>query len=351
MPTVSFGRGSRRIATIVAGLVAGVLAVSYARADAVADFYKNKQITLLVGSDPGGGYDLLARLVSRHIGRHMPGRPSVIVENMPGAGSILLSNRVYNTAPKDGTFIGLVQRGVLLAQLTKQPNVHFDLDKFNWIGSVSSEVSVVSAWHVAPVKTFKDTQERDTIVGGTGPTSDTEASARLLNAIAGTRFKIISGYPGTADVLLAMERGELEGIVDLSWGEMKSKNARLLADKKLRIIAQNTMVKSPELPDVPLVLDYLRKESDRPVAELFYAVKEVARPILSAPGIPAERVEALRNAFDTMVRDPDFLADATNNRLDLTPSGHAAVASFVHLTKTSPPEVRARLAEILNPAR
>ena len=320
-------------------------------ADSVADFYKGKQVTFLVGSDPGGGYDLLARLVARHLGRFIPGNPNIIVENMPGAGSVLLSNRVYNIAPKDGTVIGLVQRGVLISQLTGQPGVHYDLGKFNWIGSVTAETSLVTTWQTTPIKSLKDAQEHEVIVGGTGRTSDTEAAARLLNAVAGTKFKIVSGYPGTSDVLLALERGELEGVVDLSWAEIKAKNAEHLASKRFTFLAQNALVKSPELPDVPLALDYVRNAADRPVAELFYAVKSIARPILSAPGIPPERVAALRNAFDAMVADPDFMADARKNKLDLLPAEHTAIERFIDETKSARPEVRQRLTEILNPAQ
>ena len=327
------------------------MASPIAQADPVADFYRSKQITFLVGSDPGGGYDLLARLVARHLGHFIPGGPAVIVENMPGAGSILLSNRVYNIAPKDGTVIGLVQRGVLISQLTNQPGVHYDLEKFNWIGSVSAETSLVTAWHSAPIKSIKDAQEQEVIVGGTGRTSDSEASARMLNAVIGTKFKIVSGYPGTSDVMLAMERGELEAVVDLSWAEIKSKNAELLASKSIIFLAQNALTKSPELPDVPLAIDYLRNEADRPVAELYFAVKAVARPILSAPGIPAERVAALRNAFDTMAKDPEFLADAKRSKLDLLPADHTVVENFVERTKHAPADVRRRLTEILNPAQ
>jgi tripartite-type tricarboxylate transporter receptor subunit TctC len=342
-----------RLSTLGKWLVVTALlaaAPAQALADSVADFYKGKQITLLVGSDPGGGYDLLARLVARHLGSFIPGNPSVIVENMPGAGSILLSNRVYNIAPKDGTVIGLVQRGVLISQLTGQPGVHYDLGKFNWIGSVTSETSLVATWHTAPVKTMKDAQQQEVIVGGTGRTSDTEAAARLLNAVAGTKFKIVSGYPGTSDVLLALERGELEGIIDLSWAEIKAKNAEHLASGHFTFLAQNALTKSPELPNVPLALDFIQKESDRPVAELFYAVKAIARPILSAPGIPAERVAALRNAFDTMINDADYKADAAKSKLDLLPAGHAAIEHFIEETKEAPPQVRQRLTEILNPA-
>ena len=333
----------------LAGAMA-LLTCAGARADAVADFYKGKQITFLVGSDPGGGYDQLARLVARHLGQFIPGAPSVIVENMPGAGSVLLSNRVYNTAPKDGTVIGLVQRGVLLSQLTGQPGVHYELEKFNWLGSVTSEISLVTVWKTSPVQSMADVLQRETIVGGTGGTADSEASARMLNAVAGAKFKIVSGYPGTADVLLAMERGELEGLADLSWSEIKGKGGKLM-DGSLRFLSQNALAKAIDLPDVPLSLEFVRNEADRPVAEIYYAVKAVARPILSAPGVPPERVAALRAAFDAMTRDPGYLADAKMGKLEPEPSDYRAIEAFLARARAASPEVKARLTEILNPKR
>ncbi len=344
-----------RIALNVRGLLGAIAALamaasSPAHADAVADFYHGKQITFLVGSDPGGGYDLLARLVARHLGQFIPGNPSVIVENMPGAGSVLLSNRVYNTAPKDGTVIGLVQRGVLISQLTSQPGVHFDLAKFNWIGSVTSEISLVTAWKTSPINSIADAIAREMVVGGTGGTADSEASARMLNAIAGTRLKIVSGYPGTADVVLAMERGEVEGLADLSWAEIKAKGGKL-TDGSLKYLSQNALAKAPDLPDVPLSMDFLRSEADRPAAEIYYAVKGVARPILSAPGIPAERVAALRAAFDAMVRDEAYLADARLGKLDPQPADYRAVEAFVARANGASDDVRTRLTAILNPRR
>jgi len=325
----------------------GLLASAPAKADPVADFYRGKQITFLVGSDPGGGYDLLARLVARHLGQFIPGNPGVIVENMPGAGSILLSNRVYNTAPKDGTVIGLVQRGVLLSETTGQPGVHYDLSKFNWIGSVNAEVSMVTAWHTAPVNSFADLRTIGMVVGGTGATSDSEASARMLIALTGAKLTVVSGYPGTADVILAMERGELQGIADLSWPELKAKGGKY-TDGSLKFLAQNELVKSPDMPNVPLTIEFVQNASDKPVAELFWAIKQVARPILSGPNIPPERVAALRDGFDAMVKDPGFLDDAKAMKLELAPSGHASVEAYLAKTKAASPEVKARLTEILN---
>jgi tripartite-type tricarboxylate transporter receptor subunit TctC len=194
-----------------------------ARADPVADFYRGKQIILMVGSSPGGGYDAVARVVARHLGKLVPGNPNIIVQNTPGGGSIIMSNRIYRVEPQDGTVLGLVQRGVLLAQLIKQPNVQFDITKFNWIGSVSPDTSLVVAWNSAPVKSVQDLLVKQLIVGGTGATSDLEASARLLNATIGTKLKIVSGYPGQADVLLAIERGEIQGSADWSWSEIKTR--------------------------------------------------------------------------------------------------------------------------------
>jgi tripartite-type tricarboxylate transporter receptor subunit TctC len=275
----------------------------------------------------------------------------MVVENMPGAGSVLLSNRIYNIAPKDGTFLGLVQRGVLISQLTSQNGVHYDLSKFNWIGNVSTEISLITAWKNSPINSIQDVFKREMVVGGTGATADSEASARILNGLAGAKFKIVSGYPGTADVVLAMQRGELEGLADLSWSEIKSKNATMLATHDFKFLAQNALEKSPELPDIPLSMDFVTNPADKPVAELYYAMKSVARPILSAPGIPAERVEALRAAFDKMVLDEDFQNDWRSAKLDLNPTNYKSIDAFISRATSASPDVRARLTEILSPKR
>jgi tripartite-type tricarboxylate transporter receptor subunit TctC len=329
-------------------LVFGGSIVTPAGAQSAADFYHGKQITFMVGSSPGGGYDAIARLVARHLGKHIPGNPGVIVQNTPGGGSLTMSNRIYHVEPQDGTVLGLVQRGVLLAQLTKQPNVRFEVTKFNWIGSVSPDTSLVVAWHTAPVKTVQDLLAMQLIVGGTGVTSDLEASARLLNATMGAKFKIVSGYPGQADVLLAMERGETQGSADWSWSEIKSRQASYLKDKKINLILQNALKKSPELPDVPLALDFIKDETDHKVAEIYFGVKQVARPVLAGPGVPADRLALLRDAFMALKDDAEFKADAEKVGLD-DPTPAAGIDDFLKLATSASPAVVSRLTGILNP--
>ncbi len=260
------------LAAMALALIAGAMG-GPAGAQSTADFYHGKQIILMVGSSPGGGYDAVGRAVARHLGSHIPGNPAIIVQNTPGGGSITMSNRIYRQEPQDGTVLGLVQRGVLLAPLTKEPNAQFDIAKLNWIGSVSPVTSVVVAWHTAPVKTVQDLLAKTFIVGGTGATSDLEATARLLNATIQAKFKIISGYPGTADVLLAMERGEVQGAADWSWSEIKTTRANLLREKKINIILQDGLTKAPDLPDVPLAIDLIKNERDRKVAELYLGLR------------------------------------------------------------------------------
>jgi tripartite-type tricarboxylate transporter receptor subunit TctC len=335
-------------AALCVGLIAGMMG-GPAGAQNAADFYGGRQITLMVGASPGGGYDAIGRAVARHLGQHIPGHPTIVVENTPGGGSISMSNRIYRQAPQDGTILGLVQRGVLLAQLTKEANAQFDLGKFNWIGSVSPVTSVVVAWHTAPVKTAQDLLAKQLIVGGTGVTSDLEATARLLNATIGSKLKIISGYPGTADVLLAMERGEVQGSADWSWQELKTTRADLLRDKKVNVVLQDGLAKAPDLPAVPLAIDHIRNETDREVARLYLGLKSVARPILAGPGVPADRVTALRAAFVALKSDPAYRADAEKLGLE-EPTPSDKIDAFIALTKSASPQVGDRLAQILNPA-
>ncbi len=331
-------------------VLVGSLQAASAGAQSAVDFYPGKQIILMVGSSPGGGYDAIARVVARHLGQHVPGNPSIIVQNTPGGGSITMSNRIYRTEPQDGTVLGLVQRGVLLAQLLKQSNVQFDVTKFNWIGSVSPDTSLVVAWNTAPVKTVQDLLVKELIVGGTGATSDLESSARLLNATIGAKFKIVSGYPGQADVLLAMERGEIQGSADWSWSEIKTRHLDYVKDGKINLILQNALRKTPDLPNVPLAMDFIKDKTDRKAAELYFGLKQIARPILAGPGVPADRLETLRKAFMALKDDAEYEADAKRIGLDdPTPAGE--IDSFVKAAAAASPEVVRRLTEILNPGK
>jgi tripartite-type tricarboxylate transporter receptor subunit TctC len=320
-----------------------------ASAQSVADFYHGRQMTLMVGSSPGGGYDAVARLVARNLGRHIPGNPNIIVQNTPGGGSITMSNRIYRGTAQDGTILGLVQRGVLLAQLEKQPGVQFDISKINWIGSVSPEVGVVVSWETSAVKTVQDLLTKQLIVGGTGVTSDIEASARLLNAAIGAKFKIVSGYAGQADVLLAMERGEIEGSADWSWSEIKARHSTYLEQKKINLILQDSLRKAPDLPDVPLAMDFVKDETDRKVAELYFGLKQIARPIMAGPGVPPDRLDAIRKAFLALKDDAEFKADAEKSGIEVDPTPATEIDAYVKLVTTASPEVMRRLIDTLNP--
>ena len=246
---------SRRIETSSTFLAAAFIAFSSlqsgAQADPVAQFYEGKTISFIVGAANGGGYDAQARLLASHMGRFLPGSPNVVVQNMPGAGSLQAANFLYNLAPKDGSTIALLQRGILSTRFVNPEGARFDLGKFNWIGNMSSEAGVVLAWHSTPFNTFEDLKKQDFLVGGTGPMIDTETTPYILNALLGTRFKVITGYKGTGDTSLAMERGELHGMGDWSWSNVKTRRPDYFRDNKVRVLAQMSAEKLPDLPDVP----------------------------------------------------------------------------------------------------
>ena len=314
----------------------------------VAEFYAGKQISLLVGASAGGGYDHLGRLTSKHLGKHIPGHPTVVVQNMPAAGSLVATNHIAHTAPRDGTMIALVQRGMLLAKLTNPTGVRFEVGQLNWLASLASETGVTLAWHTAPHRTLKDLMEQELIVGGI-VNVDPETTPKLLNALVGTRYKVVLGYPGTREILLAMERGEVQGIGDSSWSSIKRSRPDWLRDKKVRVLIQAALEKDPELPDVPSVLDLMKTESDRTVMQLYLTQKTIARPIVAPPGLPADRLAALRAAFAALVQDKEFLADAAKSHMDIDPIPGAAVDKVIALIAGTPPDIAARYATLMAP--
>jgi tripartite-type tricarboxylate transporter receptor subunit TctC len=292
----------------------------------------------------GGGYDALARLLARHLGRLIPGNPTVIVQNMPAAGSLAAANLIANTAPKDGLTISLIQRGMLLTRLINPSAVRFDLAKLNWIGNLSSEVGVAFAWHTSKHKTAKDLFERELIVGGhTGV--DPELTPRLYNAVLGTKFKIVTGYNGTADIGLAIERGEVEGIGDWSWSSLKKQKPDWIRDRKITMLLQSGLQNDPELPDVPNALEFAKTDSDRRVIELFLTQKKIARPIIAPPGVPLERLATLRAAMAALAHDQAFLADVEKSGLEADPISGEAVDKVVALIESTPPDVADRYAK------
>jgi len=316
----------------------------------VESFYAGKQITLVVGADTGGGYDALGRLMSRHLGEHIPGKPGIIVQNQPAAGSLVAANNLYNTAPKDGSVIGFVQRGMMIAHLTNPAGVHFDIAKFNWLGSLATETAVSMAWATAPVQKTEDLFTKELIVGGeTGV--DPETTPRLYNALIGTKFKIVNGYNGTTEIALAMERGEVQGIGDWSWSSFKVQRPTWLPDHKVNLLLQGGLVRDPELPNLPNALDFVKGDTERKVMELFLAQKQAARPVLAPPGIPADRLAALRKAFMDMAADPAFTEDAAKARLSVNPTSGESITRVVELIAKTPKPISQRLTDILGTAK
>lgn len=334
--------------SVMAGLILAALPLA-SRADTVADFYTGKTINVLVGSDAGGGYDAQARLMSRHLGRFVPGNPAVVVQNVPGAGGILAANRIYNVNAQDGTFMAFIQRGILTSQLTNQQGVHYEVAKFHWIGNFASETAVAVSWHDSPVKTVNDLFTHELIVAGTGVTGDNESSARLFNALIGTKFKIVAGYRGTNEAILALERGEVQGLADWAWSNVKTRKGDYLRDHKINILMQSALVKEPDLPNVPLASEFVKNDLDRQAMQLYFAQKTIARPSMVGPGVPADRVAALRTAFVTMAKDPHFKEDAEKSKLEVAPTSYETVNKLVDLISTTSPEVAARLTDAMTP--
>lgn len=334
---------------LISAMAALILPVCAANAAAEPSFYTGKQITLIAGSAVGGGYDLLTRLVARHLGRHITGNPSILVQNMPAAASLAATNYIYSTAAKDGTVIALIQRGMLLAKLTNPSGVRFEIDKLNWIGSINSEIGLVVAWHTAPHRSAQDLFERELIVGGHAGV-EPELTPRLYNALLGTKFRIVTGYNGTAEIALAMERGEVFGIGDWSWTSLKKVRPDWLRDKKVRLLMQVGLQRDPELKDLPTALDFVRTDADRKVLELFFTQKTVARPVVAPPGVPAERLATLRAAFAALGKDQEFLADAEKSGLEAAPLAGEAVDRVIALIASTPPELAERLAKTIVPA-
>jgi tripartite-type tricarboxylate transporter receptor subunit TctC len=281
-------------------------------AQSVADFYKGRTVTILVGSDVGGGYDLTARTLAHHLARHIPGQPTIIVQNKPGASSIVATNYVYEIAPKDGTVLAAVQRPIPFQTLFGDAGVRFDVRKMQWLGSTTNELGVVVAWHTAPQRSADDLFTSEMVIGGTGPATDPELFPRAMNHVLGTRFRIVSGYKGQAQVALAMEREEIQGSGNWSFSDIEKGHADWIAGKKIKMLLQLGLAKvtSPALRDVPLIMDITRTPAQRQVFEALMGMKALGRPYFVAPGVPKDRADALRAAFMATMKDPDFLDEA-----------------------------------------
>jgi tripartite-type tricarboxylate transporter receptor subunit TctC len=293
---------------------------------------------MVIGYTAGGGYDLYARLLARFIGRHIPGNPSVVPQNMPGAGSLRAANYLYSVAPKDGSVIGTFGRSVAAEPLIG--NAQFDSRSFAWLGSIATNVSVCATWHTSPVKSWPDVFTTPFTLGGEGPGSDPDSFALLLKGVFGAKARLVTGYPGGNEVNLAMERGEVDGRCGWSWDSIKSTRADWLRDKKLNLLAVFSLERAPDMsPDVPLVGELTPNDEARRVLRVHLAGQQLGRPFVAPPGIPEERRIALRAAFDATMRDPEFVAETVKARLEVNPTAGAEIDRLLAELYTTPKEV------------
>ena len=327
-------------------LVAAGLAAALTQAQAQEPFYKGKTISLIIASNASGGYDTYGRLLSRHMGAHLAGNPSFVVQNMPGAGGIRAANHLYNVAPKDGTVIGIFDQAVFLNQLLGVAGLRSDVAKFNWIGRMIGNSAVLFAWHTAQVKKIEDAFTQELIVAASGSSSRLNWTA--LNALTGTKLKLLTGYEGPATAKIAMERGEVEAL-SLPWPVLRNENRDWLSQKKINLLLQAGIEKNADLPQLPRMLDLAKNEEDRKVLEIFAAPSLVGRSFVAPPGVPKERVDELRAAFMEMVKAPEFLAEVEKMNFDIDPLPGAQLQAFFDKADYPPPLIE-RAKEIAKTA-
>jgi len=316
-------------------------------AQSPAEFYRGKRIDLAIGYSVGGGYDLYARLIARHLGKHIPGNPEVVPKNMEGAGGMRLANWLASAAPKDGTVIGATSRAMAFEPLLGNKAAQYDGTKVIWIGSANDEVSVCVAWHTSGVRTFADAQAKEITVGAGGVAEDTYQFPAILNSMFGAKFKMVTGYPGGTEINLAMERGEVQGRCGFPWSTVKATRQNWLDEKKINLLMQFSLNKHADLPDVPLVTDLARTDEERQILKLIFGRQVLGRPYAAPPGVPKARADALRKAFMDTMADKDFLAEVEKAKLEITAVPGERIESMVlDIYRTTPPAVAAKAAAL-----
>jgi tripartite-type tricarboxylate transporter receptor subunit TctC len=314
--------------------------------DDVAAFFKGKTLRLVVGVGVGSGYDINARLLARHMAAHVPGEPTIIVQNQPGAGSLAMTNALYNSGPFDGTAIGASFNGMPTTPLLQPGGARFDPVRINWLGSTNRETQAMYVWHTAPARVLEDAKARETVIGAQAPGSTQFDYPILANSLFGFKFKVVTGYESTPKIHLAMESGEVHGTI-ANWSTLKALNPNWVPERKIRILAQWALKKNSELGDVPLFLDLATTDAERAALKLMLARLEYGRPFFMPPNVPAARVASLRQAFDATVRDPAYLAEADKLKIDVDPLSGGEVAALVEQVSRTPAETVARVRAAL----
>src|SRR4029077_17570180 len=335
----------RWFAVTILALLAGWPGVALSE-QAVEDFYRGKKIDMIIGYSPGGTYDLYARLVARHLGNYLPGKPLIVPRNMPGAGSRSAANWMYSIASHDGTVLATADQSLSLQQAAGDKRINFDTTKFIYIGNPNIENNITESWHTWGIKTIDDAKKREVTVGATGGSTSSQYP-KAMNALIGTKFKIVLGYPGGNDVNLALERGEVDVRGSNSWTSLKATRPAWIAEKKVNILVQIGLAKASDLPDVPLLMDLGTNEDDRKLLRVLSSSTHIGRPIFTTPDAPPERVAALRKAFGTMVHDPIFLEEARREKFDIEPTMGEAMQKIVTEMMAVPKAQSERLKQII----
>jgi tripartite-type tricarboxylate transporter receptor subunit TctC len=326
-------------------LLTSLLTAPPAQAETAADFYRGRTVNLIAGFNPGGGADTYARLIARHLGKHIPGNPNVLVRNMQGAGSVIAANYIYNVSPKDGTDLGLFAGNITIDPLLGSTQYKYDARKFQWIGAPSSDSNVCLSSLKSSFKSVDDAFQREMVTGTAG--TSTYDVPMVLNNVLGTKFKLIKGYAGSAALRLALERGEIEGFCGVGYNSMRAAG---LLDGKTNILIQVGLSKNHMMPTVPFVMDYAKSESDRQILRLVFGWLDLERPIAAPPGTPEDRIKALRDGFDLAMKDPALLADAEKVSVDIEPMNGPAIEAFVNDVYRTPPDIAAKATQMLGRA-
>ncbi len=332
-------------ALCVAAVVCVCSVSASAQTQPVADFFTRKNVRMLVGYGPGTGFDVYARAVARHIGRHIPGQPTIVVENMPGAGGLTMANYLYNVAPRDGTAVGLVVN-VFMEPMFKNEQARFDVKKFSWLGSVSRSTPLCFTWHTSGIEKYNDVKDKEVLVGAIGRFTDSYLFPQLLNAFTGTKYKPVTGYRDSGAIGIAMERGELHGFCSFTLASIKSARPDWLEHRRINILVQLGLTKNPEIPDVPMILDLVKDDVARQIMFVMASNWEAARPVGGPPDISPERLVALQAAFMSTMKDEQFLAEAKKTNMDVDPMDGQAVQAILDKLYATPQPVIDRMIEI-----
>ena len=333
------------LSALLSALLVGLVAPAAAEDD-VAAFYRGKQLRMIVGSAVGGGYDLFARIVARHIVHHIPGSPGIIVQNQPAAGGVVMTNQLYGQGPKDGTVIGVPINGLPTAPLL-QSGTQFDPERLIWLGSTNREAYVAFVWHTVPVTRIAELTSKEVVVGATTPGTTMVDFPLLVNDVLGFKFKVVRGYQGTPQINLAIERGEVVGMGGLGWASVKAQTPHWISERKIKVLAQYGLKRYSELADVPTMLEFAKSDADRQAMTMLFARTEYGRPYFLPPDVPVERVAALRRAFDATMKDPAFVAEAAKLQFDVDPLTGEQVQALVAQLAATPREVVARVRAAL----